>query len=141
MKRAPPPPERPMSDRKIRPVAARIEGLAPSAPKRASILQPVLMVAAFFLVGAHLGFSRPEFEPISCALFALPGLLTLAEFWRYYRNEERKELPFNVLALLQYWITFVFPSFFQLEFFDLNGPVAFTDSSRLSGSIAVSGGC
>jgi hypothetical protein len=124
--------------RRLGPVRAALP--APGAPRQASVLQPALGAAAVFLVGAHLAFSRPDFEPISRVLFAIPGLIAIAEFYRYYRNAERKELPFNIFALFQFYVTFVFPSFIQMEFFDLNGPVAFTDSTRLSGSIAVAGG-
>src|SRR5262249_17452178 len=83
---------------------------------------------------------RADFEPIARLLFAIPGLLVLAEFYRYYTNVDRRELPFNVVALLQYYVAFAFPSLVEITFFDLNGPVSFTSATRFSGSIAVAGG-
>lgn len=111
---------------------------AAGAPNHAlTNLRPFLSVAAIGLLGAHLAFSREAFALPLRLLFALPGLLILAELDRYLATARRTELPFNVIGLIYFYISFSFPSFFDIKFVDISGPVTFTEQARSSTAIAV----
>lgn len=121
----------------------RAPTLAPAAAaagRSAVAVSTTLITLGFVLVCVHVAFGRESFDPISRALFAIPGILVLAEAHRFYKEGDRTALPFNVLALLQYYVTFAFPSLLDIQFFDLNGPVIFTEQVRFLGAVAVSGG-
>jgi hypothetical protein len=99
-----------------------------------------LGLAAVVLVLAHLSFSRDQFSLTMRFLLAIPGLLFFWELHRYLREDVKRELPFNVLGLLYFYIPFSFPAFFNLDFFDIAGPVTFTEQARSSASIAIAVG-
>jgi hypothetical protein len=93
-------------------------------------------IAITAIVAAHLVLGLDD-EPLPTrALLAVPGVLLVLEARRYLRSDER-QLPFTVLALLQYYVAFGLPVFFEAPFYDLNGRVFFTESTRLVGGAAV----
>jgi hypothetical protein len=114
----------------------------PEPPAEASAhaltkLRPFLSVVAIGLLGAHLALAREAFTMPIRLLFALPGLFVLAELDRYLATARRSELPFNVVGLIYFYIPFSFPVFFDIKFFDISGPVSFTEHARSSAAIAV----
>jgi len=46
-------------------------------------------------------------------------------------------LPFNVLALVYHYVYFALPALFNFDFYDLSGPVIFTEQACVSGGRAV----
>ncbi|MEO7329142.1 MAG: hypothetical protein ABI193_11215, partial [Minicystis sp.] len=74
---------------------------------------------------------------ISRFLLAIPGLILLAEIYRYAKHPGDRELPVNVISLIYYYVAFSFPCFFDMPFYDINGPVAFTEHAYAAGAIAV----
>jgi hypothetical protein len=97
-------------------------------------------VAGVFLVIAHGILARPQFDPIARFLLAIPGLFLLAETYRYAKNPGDRELPVNVISLIYYYVAFSFPAFFDVTFFDVNGPVAFTERAYSLGATFVAVG-
>jgi hypothetical protein len=99
-----------------------------------------LGLGAVVLLLVHLAFGRAEFALPVRFLVATPGLLLIWEIYRYLDQDVKRELPFNALGLLYFYIAFSFPALFELQFFDLGGPVTFTDQARFSGGAAVAVG-
>ncbi len=88
------------------------------------------------LVGSHVVFGLDEFPVVSRVLLAVPGVIFLMES-RSYLTSDRRELPFVPLAMLQFYVTFGFPIFFEVPFFDMSGPVFFSDATRIEGGLIV----
>lgn len=124
---------------RTRAVAAR----AASGGKQGALSGAMLFVisnmayfAAAAIVPAHLLFAAEE-HPLSVRLLtAVPAVLLVFEA-RSFLQDESREVPFVVLALLQYYAVFCLGVFFELKFFDLFGPVNFSAEARLFGGIAV----
>ncbi len=111
-----------------------LEGLAQRLLARAVGRFSWLPILA--IVGAHIAFGKDDFPVVARAIFAVPAVLFLLEARAYLRDTAR-ELPFVPLAMLQYYIAFGSPVFFELPFFDLSGPVLFSDEIRIQASLAV----
>lgn len=88
------------------------------------------------IVGAHIVFGIDDFPVIARAIFAIPALLFVMEARAFLRSE-RRELPFVLLAMFQYYVSFGAPIFFEIPFYDLGGPVIFSEATRIQGSLAV----
>jgi hypothetical protein len=96
-------------------------------------------LAILAILGAH-ALLGADVHPLPVrVLTAVSAVLLIVEIHRYLQNE-RRELPFIPLALLQYYATFGFEIFFDLPFYDLSGPVHFTPSARLDGGLAAAVG-
>ncbi|MFO0760137.1 MAG: hypothetical protein U0359_26895 [Byssovorax sp.] len=137
--------DRPLQRPRPRPLAARLAQAGATATGASAeprerwlaALSPILTVAAVFLVVAHTVFARAAFEPLSRFLLAVPGLFLLAEIYRYANNPGDRELPVNVIGLLYYYIAFSFPAFFEVVFYDVNGPFSFTSRAYTYAAMAV----
>jgi hypothetical protein len=88
------------------------------------------------IVAAHVVFGLEEFPLIARAFFAVPAVLFIEETRAYLTSPER-ELPFVPLAMLQFYVTFGMPVFFEGPFYDLRGPVFFSDAVRIEGGMIV----
>jgi hypothetical protein len=88
------------------------------------------------IVAVHLLFAREEHSFAVRLLTATPGVLLVLEGRRFLKDEAG-ELPFVVLALLQYYAVFCFGVFFDLKFYDFHGLVSFSPDARLNGATAV----
>lgn len=97
-------------------------------------------LGAIILLLTHLLFSRAEFTLPVRFLLAIPGLLLFWELHRFLTADEKRTLPFNVFGLVYFYIPFSLPAFTSVEFFDISGPVTFTDQARFSGGMAVAAG-
>ncbi len=120
-----PPPRRPAPR-----AAQRAEGEIPW-------LKPALPLGGFLLFGAHLALGRADFSLAHRALVAVPLIPLFWEAHRYHKVLRRLELPMGVYALLIYYVTFSFSGFVSTTFYDVIGPVTFTDDARLLGTAAV----
>lgn len=135
---APKPPPRPIPRRPARAPAAPTPAPARAAREPWLVsLSPILTVVGVFLVAAHALAVRSQFDPISRFLLAVPGLVLLAEVYRYAKYPGDRELPVNVISLVYYYVAFSFPAFFDIPFYDVNGPVAFSERAYALGAIAV----
>ncbi|MFT3775288.1 MAG: hypothetical protein QM820_58820 [Minicystis sp.] len=88
------------------------------------------------LIPAHLLFAVEEHSFAVRILTAIPAIVLVLEAQSFLKKEAG-ELPFVVLALLQYYAVFCFGVFFHLKFFDVRGPVSFSEQARTSGAAAV----
>jgi hypothetical protein len=93
-----------------------------------------IAIAAVIL--AHIAFAEDEHPFITRILVAVPAVVFILETRAYIKNTTG-ELPFNVFAMLQYWVAFGLPVFLKLTFYDLNGPVVFRDDTRVAVGFAV----
>ncbi|APR82155.1 Hypothetical protein A7982_07504 [Minicystis rosea] len=95
---------------------------------------------AYFLCAAvipvHLLFAVEEHSFAVRILTALPAVILILET-QHFLKHEAGELPFMPLALLQYYVVFCLGLFFDLPFYDLQGPVNFSPDARLGGATAV----
>ena len=128
LKLRPPPPAR-----ALRPVADLV-------PAWVVKLSPILTMAAVFLVAAHAFLARTQLDPIARLLLSIPGVILLGEGYRYAKNPGDRELPANVIGLVYYYVAFSFPAFFEMIFYDMRGPVAFSERAYSLGSAAVAMG-
>jgi hypothetical protein len=103
-------------------------------------LSPILTMAAVFLVAAHAFLVRAQLDPIARLLLSIPGVILLGEGYRYAKNPGDRELPANVIGLVYYYVAFSFPAFFDMVFYDMRGPVAFSERAYSLGSAAVAMG-
>ena len=87
-------------------------------------------------VGVHVVFGAEPFPIAARALCSVPAVLFFIEARTYLKSEER-ELPFILLALGQYYLQFALPVFWDVPFFDMSGPVYFSDTTRNQACIAV----
>jgi len=131
-----PPPRRPNRGRP--PLPPRAD--AASEGRFAIKARPAITASAVFLVGAHLVFSRAELSFLNRFLLAIPALIFFWELHRFLARDEERILPFNVVGLFYFYIPFSFPAFFDIQFFDISGPVNFTDQARASAATAVAFG-
>lgn len=92
--------------------------------------------AAAAIIAAHLLFAVEEHAFPVRVLTAIPGVILVLE-GRKFLKDEAGDLPFVVLALVQYYAVFCLGIFFELKFFDVSGLVWFTQDARLSGAAAV----
>ena len=81
-----------------------------------------VVVAA--VVTAHVLLADDAYPLPARALIAVPAVILLLEGRAYIKGGAR-ELPIGILALVQYYLAFSFPVFFDVPFFDLTGPVTF----------------
>ena len=93
-------------------------------------------LAALAVIGTHLALGADEFPVVARVLCTVPALIMIVEA-RGYLRKTSNELPFIVLAMLQFYIAFGFPVLFDFRFFDFKGPVFFTEGTRIEASIAV----
>jgi hypothetical protein len=93
----------------------------------------IAMVAA---VTAHLVLAEDEVPFVARVFLAVPAVLVLLEARAYIQGGMR-ELPLCVWALVQYYLAFSFPVFFDLPFFDIDGPVVFSPETRVNSGIVV----
>lgn len=100
-------------------------------------LKPALLLGALALIGAHLVFGRTDFNLVHRALIAFPVIPLFWEVHRYHQVERRFELPVGAYGLLMYYVTFSIAGMINTEFYDVSGPVTFTDDARLQGTGAV----
>lgn len=130
----PAPRRRPPLPRRPAPQAARhAEGEIPW-------LKPALFLGGLLLFSVHLVFGRTDFTLVHRALVAIPVIPLFWEVHRYHRVVRRLELPAGAYALLLYYVTFSLSGMFNTVFYDMNGPVTFTDDARLQGTGAVAVG-
>jgi hypothetical protein len=129
-----------------RSLALRAPG-ADAAPRREGglwalvrlAIQRMAWLAAAAILVAHILFAVDEHPFAVRVLTAVPAILLVFEMQAFLSREER-ELPFVILGLLQFYMTFGFGVFFNLPFFDLNGPVNFSTEARVSAGLAVAFG-
>lgn len=88
------------------------------------------------LLGIHLVLGAEPFPLAARAFCAVPGVLFFIEARTYLKSEQR-ELPFILLALAQFYLQFGLPVLWELPFFDATGPVFFSETTRVEGSLAV----
>jgi hypothetical protein len=112
-----------------------------SSPFGASIfrLANLAYLLAVALIPAHLLFAAEDNSWDVRVLTAIPGILLVLEARNYLRNEPG-EVPFLVVALLQYYAAFCFGIFFEIRFFDRVGPALITAQARTLGAVAVAVG-
>lgn len=100
------------------------------------IISNMAAIAIATITVAHLLLAVDEHPFAVRLLTAIPAIVLILEARNFLKNEPG-ELPFVVIALLQYYGAFCFGVFFDLKFFDLHGPVHFTDEARLQSGFAV----
>lgn len=125
-------PRWPRSPGVVRPAAAK-GGLPFIARLTASNLA---YFCALAVIPAHLLFAVEAHSTQVRLMTAVPAVVLILETRRYL-EDEAGELPFLVLALLQYYVAFGFGVFFDLKFYDLSGPVNFSEDARNLGAAAV----
>lgn len=103
-------------------------------------LSPILTLVAIVLVLAHGLIARAQLDVIGRMLLAIPGLILIGEIYRYAKKPGDRELPANVIGLLYYYVAFSFPAFFNLTFFDLSGPVTFSERAYTLAPMCIGGG-
>ena len=138
-------PRRPASP-KPEPLARRRNpGLVSARPpdERSGLSLAVLFVisnmsyfAAATIVATHLLFAFEAYSFAVRLLTAVPGVLLVLE-GRKFLKDEAGELPFMVLALIQFYAVFCLGVFFDLKFYDMRGLVSFSEDARLFGATAV----
>lgn len=100
------------------------------------IVSHLSWIAIVSVVLAHVVFAQAEFPLPTRLLTAVPAVLCLLEA-RAHLRAPKGELPFMVMALLQYYVSFCSAVFFDLTFYDLTGPVHFTETTRIAAGLAV----
>lgn len=112
---------------------------APKSPLSAVALFGVsnlayLLIAA--VIPAHLALAVEAHSLLVRLMTAVPAVVLILETRRFLKDEAG-ELPFLVLALFQYYVVFAFGVFFDLKFYDVRGPVNFSENARNFGAVAV----
>jgi hypothetical protein len=99
--------------------------------------QHLTLILIVGLILGHLLFAVEEHSLFFRLLTAIAPVLLVLETRDYLRDPAQKELPFLPMALLQYYLVFGVAIFWDLPFFDKNGPVNFSTYSRTAGGVAV----
>ncbi len=88
------------------------------------------------VIACHMVLGRDEFPLVARAVLALPAVIFVIEARAYLKNTA-DELPFIVFSVLQFYVSYGFPTLHNAAFFDMNGPVTFPEQTYVAGSLAV----
>lgn len=103
------------------------------------LLDHAMVPVALVTVLVHMALGRSAAPLVVRLLVSIPAVLLLIEL-RSYAKSQVGELPFLLVGLIQYYVSFSFPIFFDLEFYDIDGPVHFSNASQISAGVAIGGG-
>lgn len=112
-----------------------------SSPRTSTIfrLANLAYLFAVALVPAHLLFGAEDNSWDVRLLTAIPGVILILEA-RHFLRDEPGEVPFLLVALIQYYASFCLGVFFDIRFMDRFGPALITTQARTLGAAAVAVG-
>ncbi len=135
--RRPLPGASPRMDPRLRRVGGRPLGQAPRVSGVfAYVVSQLSWLTALIAIGCHLALAADDIPLVARVFGVVPALIIIVEA-RAYLRKESNELPFILFAMLQFYVFFGFPVFVETRFFDLTGPVLFTDTMRNAAGLAV----